>query len=139
VAEPKGVAEWLAVARDFEAAAAAKHCDDKDTAKFGYDFSGLAIEAALKAYIWHIERPNENPSRDRFPAWYNHNIRALMRRAGIVISPKDPDAKSWQAALQWRHGQYYEPSRMQRKIAKSMQEAAFGSNGVVTWIRKNLA
>jgi hypothetical protein len=41
--------------------------------------------------------------------------------------------------LQWDRGQGYDPSPMPRKVARSMIEAAFGDNGVVTWIRKTLA
>lgn len=100
--------------------------------------AGLAVECALKAYIWHIERFNQWPDKNSRPDLYHHNLRRLKDIAGIVIKSTDSNAPTWHVMLSWDRNQAYDPKPMPRKVARDYVEAAFGENGVVTWIRAQL-
>lgn len=138
MADPNSVDEWLAVVKQHEATAVTM-CENRVAARMGYDHAALAVECALKAYIWHLERFNQRPSKDERPDLYSHNLRLLKDTAKITIKPTDATAPSWFVVLQWDRGQYYDPKPMPRSVARSMVEAAFGAKGVVTWIRQQLS
>ena len=72
------------------------------------------------------------------PDLWTHDLRALVKIAGIVLAVGHPTAPAWHVVLQWDRAQGYDPERMPRKVAQGMVEAAFGQFGVVTWIRLNL-
>jgi hypothetical protein len=63
----------------------------------------------------------------------------LVQIAGIPLKTKDPVGPSWKVVLDWDRNQAYDPNPMPRRVARSMIEAAFGPQGVVTWIRETLA
>jgi hypothetical protein len=137
MADPDSVEQWLALVRQHEVAAK-EMCENKIAARMGYDHAALAVECALKAYIWHTERFNQRPSKDERPYLYGHNLRVLKDAAGIKIKSTDRQAPSWFVVLQWDRSQYYDPKPMPRKVARSMVEAAFGEDGVVTWLRQQM-
>jgi hypothetical protein len=132
MADPASVDEWLALVRHQHEAAAKLMCEDKNAARMGYDHAALAVECALKAYIWHIERFNQPPEPGDRPELFKHNLRVLKDKGGIIIKPTDANAPSWFVVLQWDRSQYYDPKPMPREVAKAMVEAAFGPRGVVT-------
>jgi hypothetical protein len=117
--------EWLSLARQHEAAARVL-ADNRLAAAQAYFHVGLATECALKAYIMWRERLNIWPDRVSRPELYIHDLRKLVEIARIELRTRDPVGPSWATVLQW-------------KVAGSMIEAAFGGNGVVTWIRRTLA
>jgi hypothetical protein len=130
--------EWLALVRQHEAAARLL-AENRAVAAQAYAHVGSAAECALKAYIMWRERLNSWPERGSRPELYTHDLRRLVDIAGIELRTTDPVSPSWAVVFQWDRGQGYDPSPMPRKVARSMIEAAFGVNGVVTWIRKTLA
>src|SRR5277367_3907104 len=101
-----------------------------------YFHVGLATECALKAYIMWKERLNSWPDRVSRRELYTHDLRELVELAGIELRTTDPTGPSWAVVLQWDRSQGYDPNPMPRKVAGSMIEAAFGDDGVVTWIRR---
>lgn len=137
MADPNTVDGWLALVAQHEELASAA-CESKIAAQQGYFHAVMAAECALKAYIWHIERFNQPPSREQRPDLFGHNLRVLKDKARISISRSDPGAPNWAVVLQADRNQYYDPKPMPRKVARAMFEANFGENGVVTWIRRQL-
>lgn len=99
---------------------------------------GMGVECAIKAYIMHVERMNRWPDRGERPDLYVHDIRKLAAIAGISITATAPQAPAWHVMSQWDRNQGYDPKRTPRKVARSYVEAAFGEEGVATWIRQSL-
>lgn len=97
-----------------------------------------ATECALKAYIWRTERFNQWPSRRDRDELYTHDLRRLRSVAGIMVDPTEATAPSWHVMLQWDRNQGYDPKPMPSKVAQGFVEAAFGPDGVVTWLRQIL-
>jgi hypothetical protein len=137
MASPNTVEGWLTLTRQHQDSAEMLS-DDKSAAAQGYFHAGLAVECALKAYIMRRQRFNTWPSRQARPDLWTHDLRALREIAQIPLIAAAPVAAAWHIVLQWDRNQGYDPARMPRKVAKSMVEAAFGKNGVVTWIRQSL-
>lgn len=136
MADPNTPEEWLGLAEQHRITAFAV-IGNKVAAGQAQFHAGLAVECALKALIMRRERLNGWPSRDARQELYTHDLRNLREIAGIVISPRDPQAPAWHLFLQWDRNQGYDPRPMPRKVAKSWIEAAFGPIGIVTWIRQN--
>jgi hypothetical protein len=104
-----------------------------------YFHVGIAAECALKAFIMWKERLNSWPDSALRPELYTHDLRKLVRIAGIPLTTTDCVGPSWKVVLDWDRNQAYDPNPMPRRVARSMIEAAFGQEGVVTWIRETLA
>lgn len=135
--DPQSIDEWLALARQHEAAARAI-CELKDAGGQSIFHAGTGVECALKAYIMHKERLNTWPDGHSRRELHTHDIRKLADIAEIIITPTDTVAPSWHLMRQWDRNQAYDPKRMPRKVARSWVEASFGKEGVVTWIRQTL-
>jgi hypothetical protein len=101
--------------------------------------AGSGVEAALKAYIMRQERLNGWPSKASRPELYTHDLRQLARIAGIDVKNAGPRRPSWHVMFQWDRNQAYDPKPMPRRVARSFVEAAYGQDGIVTWIRTTLA
>lgn len=99
---------------------------------------GLAVECALKAYICARERFNEWPSQSSRRDLYTHDLRKLRTIAGIEIEPADALAASWHVMLQWDRAQDYDPKPTPKRVADSYFEAAFGTDGIATWLHQTL-
>lgn len=134
---PQSISDWLALCRQHERTAFAI-VDDKQACAQAVHHAAFAVECALKAYIWHRERFNQWPSKEARPDLYVHNLRALKNLAGIEVKTTEPTAPGWHVMLQWDRNQGYDPKPMPRKVAKGFVEAAFGSDGVATWLRQQL-
>lgn len=133
-AQPNSVEDWLALAAR-EEAAAHQLVNDKNLAAMAWTHAGSAVECALKAAIMAHTGMNRWPERTERPDLYDHDLQKLASLAGITISPRDQVAASWVVVLRWRRGQTYNPKRMPRRVARDMLGAAFGSTGIVPWIR----
>ena len=103
-----------------------------------YFHAGLAVECALKAYIMRQERLNSWPSRVSRPDLFTHDLRRLLHISGIAISATDALAPAWNLVMQWDRNQGYDPAPMPERVARSWVDAAFGTDGVVTWLRAKL-
>ena len=112
--------------------------EDKKACAQAVQHAGFAVECALKAYIWHQERFNQWPSRETRPDLYTHSLVTLRTVAGIKVDPTEPSAPHWHIMLQWNRNQGYDPRPMPRKVARSYVDAAFGADGVATWLRQKL-
>jgi hypothetical protein len=135
VSDPNSPDEWFQLA-DHHRRTAQLVAKDKIAAGQACFHAGLAVECALKAYIMHRERLNGWPSREARQDLYIHNLRKLWEIAGLQLDTHSAQAPSWHLFLQWDRGQGYDPKPMPRKVAQSWIEAAFGPNGLVTWIRQ---
>ena len=134
---PRSISDWLALCRQHERAARAI-VEDKQACAQAVHHAGFAVECALKAYIWHIQRFNQWPEKAARPDLYVHDLRKLTAIAGIELNSVEPTAPHWHVMLQWNRNQGYDPKPMPRKVARSYVEAAFGSDGVATWLRQQL-
>jgi hypothetical protein len=134
---PDSVEGWLSLVRQHEGAAKLL-ARDKNVASQGYFHAGLAVECALKAYIMRRERLNAWPSKEARADLWTHDLRALREIAQIPLAVAASLAPAWHVVLQWDRNQGYDPARMPRKVAQALVEAAFGQDGVVTWIRQSL-
>lgn len=134
---PQSISEWLSLCRQHEHAARAI-VDDRVACAQAVHHAGFAVECALKAYICHVERFNQWPTRDSRPDLYTHDLRKLVALARIELKSAEPTAPSWHVMLQWDRSQGYDPKPMPRKVARSFVEAAFGTEGVATWLRQKL-
>jgi hypothetical protein len=136
--DPQSPGEWMALAQQHEKSARLL-ATDRLAAGQAYFHVGFAAECALKAYIMWKERLNSWPDNVLRPELYTHDLRKLVRIAGIPLTTKDRVGPSWKVVLDWNRNQAYDPNPMPRRVARSMIEAAFGQEGVVTWIRETLA
>jgi hypothetical protein len=100
--------------------------------------AGIAVECALKAYIMRTERLNSWPSRSGRADLYTHDLRQLLNISALSISTGDPIAPAWNLVMQWDRNQGYDPTPMPERVAKGWVDAAFGREGVVTWLRAKL-
>lgn len=136
MADPQTADEWLGLVQQHEVAARTM-AGSKVAAAIGYWHAGTAVEYALKAYIMRQEGLNAWPPAFRTDV-LTHDLRELMRIAGVAVPKRGPGRANWQVALQWQRNQSYEPGMMPRKVARGMVEAVFGVDGVVTWLRENM-
>ena len=105
-----------------------------------YYLAGYAVECALKACIAKETRRFEFPDKKRVDSSYSHNLRELIRIAGLnkallERAGNDPAFhKNWDAVEAWS-----EQSRYRRNSLQSAQLllAAVGDrrHGVISWIK----
>ena len=86
--DPQSPAEWTALARQHEESARLL-AENRAVAGQAYFHVGIAAECALKAYIMWRERLNSWPDKALRPELYTHDLRKLVRIAGIPVTPKD--------------------------------------------------
>ena len=132
--DPQSVDDWLLLARQHEATARLAASDRVACGQAPFH-CGLGLECTLKAYIMFAERLNRWPDRSERPELYSHDLRKLMAIAGLRVTDADAIAPAWHVMSQWDRNQAYAPQRTPRKVARSYVEAAFGDEGIATWIR----
>jgi hypothetical protein len=141
---PNSSDEWLAKAREHEAAA--RMCARKGAPEAAramvMHHCGSAVEFALKAVIMKVERLNKwpGPKDPGHGAYWTHDLRKLKSKAKLKIAATDPVAPAWQVLVAWtRTADYtYSPKPTPLVVARSYVEAAFGPHGVVKWIESQL-
>ena len=104
-----------------------------------YYLGGYAVECALKACIAKTTRRHEFPEKDKVNRSYSHNLRELVRVAGLEDDhasrvKADPKfERFWDTVEIWS-----EQSRYRRHSARSAEElltaVANKQNGVIAWI-----
>ena len=118
---------------DRQRATAAAMVEDKDHCASAWSAAGLAVELALKATIMRRRRLNAWPDAGDL---HSHNIRFLMREAGIDPRQAPPPPRHMlRMVMDWKREHDYRPGRMARKVARSMVESALSKEGVVEWLR----
>jgi HEPN domain-containing protein len=104
-----------------------------------YYLAGYSVECALKACIAKPTRRSEFPDKKRADSSYSHNLRELIRVAGLDEAFKgkivDVDFRG-----NWRVVQYWsEQSRYQRHSLESARALLMAitdkRHGVFTWIK----
>lgn len=135
-AQPQSPDEWLEIARRNELSAR-RLAGGRDTGSVAWNLAGHAVECVLKAVIMSSLGLNRWPSRGERPDIHSHDLQHLARIAGVVIAPSDEVAASWATVVSWKRGQSYNPMLMPRPVIRGMMEAAFGTRGVVPWIRSS--
>lgn len=134
--EPQTYEEWWLLVEQHRHSAKLL-VSDKNAANQGYFHVGLAVEAALKAYIFKNERFTQWPNRRDDPNLYTHNLWKLFERSGIIVDKQSNFAPSWNVVLQWNRLQGYDCGKMPCNVAQSFYDAAFGECGVVIWLQSN--
>ena len=105
-----------------------------------YYLAGYAVECALKACIAKETRRFEFPDKKRVDSSYSHNLRELIRIAGLdeaLVGRAGSDPvfrKNWDSVQSWS-----EQSRYRRNSLEAAQIllAAVGDrrHGVISWIK----
>ncbi|SPE36537.1 conserved hypothetical protein [Candidatus Sulfopaludibacter sp. SbA3] len=105
-----------------------------------YYLAGYAVECALKACIAKGTQRGEFPDKKRVESSHSHNLRDLIRVAGldeelIERVARDPEfRKNWDVVRSWS-----EQSRYRKHRPESARDlvAAIGdrSHGVISWIK----
>lgn len=125
---------WRALAEG-KRVVALKMVEDRSHCHEAWHAAGLAVEFALKGYIMRRERMNRWPDREDRGELYTHDLPALFRIAGIDPAGMiGPIRARLRVVLQWRREYEYVGRTMERRAARSMIDAAFGSGGVVQWL-----
>lgn len=137
MSEPESVEHWQQLVEQHKRTAVLVS-EDKRAASQALFHVGISVECALKALIMHTERMNCWPSREARPELYTHDLRKLSKVAGIIVPRRDPVAPAWSLLMQWDRHQGYDPRPMPRRTARSWVSAAYGDEGVVTWIYQKL-
>jgi hypothetical protein len=104
-----------------------------------YYLAGYAVECALKACIAKTTRRHEFPEKDKVNRSYSHNLRELVRVAGLEddlaarVKADQKFERFWDTVEVWS-----EQSRYRRYSARSAEElltaVANEQNGVIAWI-----
>lgn len=104
-----------------------------------YYLAGYAVECALKACIAKGTQLYEFPDRKRVEASHSHNLRELMRVAGLENARvekvgNDPEFRTnWDIVQSWSEQSRYR--RNSRNDAHSILDAVSEqSHGVMPWI-----
>lgn len=105
-----------------------------------YYLAGYSIECALKACIAKSTRRHEFPDKKQVDASYTHNLRELIRLAGLEGTFANLTRQSkffrenWEVVEEWWEGSRYEEHTLAE--AKRLIEAIAARNhGVIRWIK----
>jgi len=108
---------------------------DRRNCRQAWEATGFAVECALKAYIMRARGLNVWPDDRKSPLW-THDLRSLLDQSGLSIKEESEGLlASWMTVLTWRREHAYSGGRFPRKIAAEMVKAAFGTEGVVQWLK----
>lgn len=139
--EPQSGDEWERLA-DAKLAAARAIADAGGPWSELFDLSGLAVECALKAYIWRLYRWNRCPERGtRLYKQFRTKLPGLLRLAGLeetmkgLVNDTHPVGVSWLVIKDWNHNGKYWLDIKQRRAEDAFEAAASASHGVVAWLR----
>lgn len=125
---------WMLVER--ERATAYAMVEDRSHCRKAWNCAGLAVEFALKAVIMKRERFNAWPSKDARRDLHTHDLRTLMKAAGISTRDVPTNLRgSFKAVLDWHREGDYVTTRMPRAVAKDMVFASFGEGQVIEWLK----
>jgi HEPN domain-containing protein len=107
-----------------------------------YYLAGYAVECALKACIAKGTRRGEFPDKKRVESSHTHNLRELIRVAGIDEEFVDRVARDENFRNNWDVVQFWsEQSRYRRhpsELAHSLLRAVGDKrHGVIAWIRRH--
>jgi len=117
-------------------AVALKMVDDRAHCREAWQAAGTAVEFAFKAVIMKRERMNRWPDKSERPDLHTHDLRVLLRIAGVDPRGLErPLRASIRTVLDWDRSHDYAVGSMERRVARSMVDATFGPDGVVTWLK----
>ncbi|MCU1238774.1 MAG: hypothetical protein JWP63_6741 [Candidatus Solibacter sp.] len=105
-----------------------------------YYLAGYAVECALKACIAKGTQRFDFPDRKRVESSYSHNLRELIKVAGLdearlQHAERNPNfGSNWDAVVAW-----FEQSRYRRHLSETaeLMLTAVGDkrHGVISWIK----
>jgi HEPN domain-containing protein len=105
-----------------------------------YYLAGYSIESALKACIAKKTRRHDFPDKKKADLSYTHNLRDLLRVAGLQRAWEERRKRdatfrdNWDNVLSWTEQSRYHTN--DARMAKSLIDAvANPNNGVLRWIR----
>lgn len=140
---PATAYDWLRTAeRHLQDARTLKTRGGSSEAVFHY--AGLAVECALKAVIMKRERWNQWPSRAREPKLHKHDLKRLLKRAGLNGEMEAEKrlgtdlAANWGVVIRWDNNRpRYPHGAMPSRVATDMFRAvAHHRDGVFTWLQQ---
>ncbi|MCW5712754.1 hypothetical protein [Shinella sp.] len=127
--------EWWRRANE-KRLSAGRLLDERKSSRDCYHLVGTAVEFAFKAVIAKRERFNQWPDQASRPDLYTHNLRVLFNLLGVDHSALPPSLRaSLKTVLSWSRSMEYQGGRMPRKEAAQMYTAAFGTGGVIEWLK----
>lgn len=135
MSNPNSVQEWLDLALLHQEQAKTLARGNGSARAGVLSHVGHAVEAALKAAIMDKERLNSWPMRKKY---WKHDPVKLAPMAGYAIDSNHAVAEGWAVVIAWDRQQDYSPKATPVAVARGYLDAAFGPNGVVTWIRAQL-
>lgn len=107
----------------------------RKSARDCYHLVGTSIEFALKATIAR-KRFNSWPTRAERPDLYTHDLRLLFSALGVDHTSLPPGLRAkLRTVLSWSRDKEYVGSKMPRKEAVQIFEAAFNEDGVIAWLK----
>ncbi len=108
-----------------------------------YYLAGYAVECALKACIAKKTRRFDFPDKNIVNDSYKHDLKSLVKTAGLetelaTASAADPQfASRWSVVEDWSEQSRYE-TRKTGPQARDLYEAIVSrKNGVLQWLRKH--
>ena len=131
--------------RDLQALSKARLTEAKALLKLGlndgaYYLAGYAVECALKACIAKGSQRHEFPDKQRANASYSHNLRDLVRVAGLDahLERGTQDARfreNWRIAQEWSEESRYKKNS--REAAGALVAAISDRrHGVIAWLKQ---
>jgi hypothetical protein len=132
--EPLSADDFLRRA-DSKQAVAKAFVDDRRHCQEAWLAAGSAVEHTLKAVIMRRTGMNGWPDRASRPDLHTHDLKALLRIAGIDPTTCPPHMRGrLRVVLTWDHGHEYASGTMARRVARDMVVAACGDEGVCSWL-----
>ena len=121
---------------DREHATAKAMVENREHCAAAWNATGRAVEFALKGLIMARENLSAWPDRKQRPDLHTHDIRTLMSAAGIELKNCPPPPRQMlRTVMDWSREHDYRHGVMPRKVARDMVNSAFGSEGVVQWLK----
>jgi hypothetical protein len=102
--------------------------------------AGYAVECGLKACIAKGTRRHEFPEKRRVDSSYSHNLRELIKVAGLSDAfaehaRTDPDFRlNWEVVQAWSEQSRYEKHRSEA-AAELLAAIVDKHHGVISWIK----
>jgi HEPN domain-containing protein len=106
-----------------------------------YFASGFAAECALKAVALEHEKQANLPSRKQRRDYYSHDLRALVRLAGLHAAIKaladggSEAAAAWSVALNWNIEKRYARDMHSDEARGMLRSVVDRDVGILQWLR----
>lgn len=133
MSNPNSYDEWMQLADQH--ARSARILADAGEGNTAIAHIGTSIECRLKAIIMRHEGFNRWPDFGDRPDLYKHSLPKLFNKSGLTLPAKPTLKANWHVVSTWDRLSSYDPNPMPKRVAMDWIDAAFGVDGVVTWLK----